>query len=405
MKIDILTLFPDMFEGFKNESIIKRAIENKKVEINTHNFRDFANNKHKKVDDTPYGGGAGMVLMCQPIFDAVESIRKENSKVILLSPQGKKYNQKKAYELSKEEHLIFICGHYEGFDERIKTICDEEISIGDYVLTGGELPSMIITDSVVRLLPGVIDEQSHLNDSFNNNLLDYPTYTKPRNYKGLEVPEILLSGDHKEIDKWRNEQRVKNTIKNRPDLLKNKITLQKSGINKVKRKINIDDIKDIKVIEIKENIKNGKYILVNTIKVNMNTNLNPNSIKGYKLRGKTKDNKLTKILIAKPDFATKIAMKNVRKKIDILMYRFGLALNDSDDSVTGKVLGESELLKQIVINDYSIYLGKENLDTIIKNINNLTTEFVKTRTMQNQMLNNLENQTDDDSSSGPRRSI
>ena len=192
MKIDILTLFPEMFDGFKSESIIKRAIEDKKVEINTCNFRDFSKNKHKKVDDTPYGGGAGMVLMCQPIFDAVESLKKKNSKVILLSPQGKKYEQKMAYDLAKEEHLIFICGHYEGFDERIKTICDEEISIGDYVLTGGELPAMVITDSIVRLIPGVIDEESHINDSFNNNLLDYPTYTKPRDYKGIKVPDVLL---------------------------------------------------------------------------------------------------------------------------------------------------------------------------------------------------------------------
>ena len=183
MKIDILTLFPEMFEGFRKESIIKRAIEKNKVEINTCNFRDFAKNKHKKVDDTPYGGGSGMVLMCQPIFDAVDKLKKDNTKVILLTPQGKKYDQEKAYELSKEEHLILICGHYEGFDERIRSICDEEISIGDYVLTGGEIPSMVICDSVVRLLPGVIDEESHLNDSFNNNLLDYPTYTKPRNYK------------------------------------------------------------------------------------------------------------------------------------------------------------------------------------------------------------------------------
>ena len=143
MKIDILTLFPEMFEGFKKESIIKRAIDNKKVSIKTHNFRDYAKNKHKKVDDTPYGGGAGMVLMCQPIFDAVEDLKKEDSKVILLTPQGKTYNEEKAYELSKEKHLIFICGHYEGFDERIRTIADEEISIGDYVLTGGELPAMV----------------------------------------------------------------------------------------------------------------------------------------------------------------------------------------------------------------------------------------------------------------------
>ena len=227
MKIDILTLFPEMFDGFKSESIIKRAIEDKKVEINTCNFRDFSKNKHKKVDDTPYGGGVGMVLMCQPIFDAVESLKKKNSKVILLSPQGKKYEQKMAYDLAKEEHLIFICGHYEGFDERIKTICDEEISIGDYVLTGGELPAMVITDSIVRLIPGVIDEESHINDSFNNNLLDYPTYTKPRDYKGIKVPDVLLSGDHKKIDEWRKNKQLKITSEKRPDLIKHKVTLNK----------------------------------------------------------------------------------------------------------------------------------------------------------------------------------
>lgn len=219
MKIDILTLFPEMFEGFKNESIIKRSIESKKVEINTCNFRDFAKNKHKKVDDTPYGGGQGMVLMCQPVFDAVEHLKKENSKVILLTPQGKTYNQEKAYELSKEEHLILICGHYEGFDDRIRSICDLEISIGDYILTGGELASMVITDSIVRLLPGVIGEQSHQLESFNNNLLDYPTYTKPRVFKGMEVPAVLLSGNHKKIEEYRKLESIKKTKARRPDLL------------------------------------------------------------------------------------------------------------------------------------------------------------------------------------------
>ena len=251
MKIDILTLFPDMFKGFKEESIIKKAIDNKKVDINTINFRDFAKNKHKKVDDTPYGGGAGMVLMCQPIFDAVEKIKTEKSKVILLSPQGKKYNQKMAYDLSKEEHLIMICGHYEGFDERIKSICDCEISIGDYVLTGGEIPAMVLCDSITRLIPGVIEEESHLKDSFNDDLLDYPTYTKPRNYKGMEVPEVLLSGDHKKIDEWRLEKRLKVTKEKRPDLFKKKMKLEKSGV-KEHNKIYIDDIKNIKLKKIKE---------------------------------------------------------------------------------------------------------------------------------------------------------
>lgn len=219
MKIDILTLFPEMFENIFSSSIIKRAIEDKKVEINIYNFRDYTTDPHNKVDDTPYGGGAGMVLTCQPIFDCVEAIRKDYSKVILLTPDGKTYNQEMAYNLSKEKHLILIAGHYEGFDERIRSICDLELSIGDYVLTGGELASMVIVDSIVRLLPGVIEEESHKNDSFNNNLLDYPTYTKPRIYKGMEVPEVLLSGDHKKIANWRMEQSLKKTKEKRPDLL------------------------------------------------------------------------------------------------------------------------------------------------------------------------------------------
>ena len=220
MKISILSLFPHMFDGFLNESIIKRAIEDKKVEIEIIDFRDYTEDPHKKVDDTPYGGGAGMVLACQPIFDCVEAIRTKDSKVIIMTPSGVPYKQRTAYDLSKEKHLIIICGHYEGFDERILSLADMEISIGDYVLTGGELPAMVITDSIVRLIPGVINEQSHLEDSFNDNfLLDYPTYTKPADYKGMKVPEILLSGDHKKIDEWRHQEALKKTEERRPDLL------------------------------------------------------------------------------------------------------------------------------------------------------------------------------------------
>ena len=219
MKIDILTLFPDMFQGVFSESIIKRAIEEGKVEINLVNFRDFTKDPHNKVDDTPYGGGAGMVLAPQPIFDCVKSLRTEDSIVILLTPDGEVYKQERAYSLAKEKHLILICGHYEGFDERIRSICDLELSIGDYVLTGGEVASMAITDSIVRLLPGVITEESHINDSFNNNLLDYPTYTKPRVYEGMEVPEVLLSGDHKKIAEYRYNESLKKTQERRPDLL------------------------------------------------------------------------------------------------------------------------------------------------------------------------------------------
>ena len=219
MKIDILTLFPEMFEGVFTESIIKRAREEKKVEINLVNFRDYTLDPHKKVDDTPYGGGAGMVLMAQPIFDCVKSIRTPESKVILLTPSGKVYKQEIAYDLSREKHLIIICGHYEGFDERIKSICDLELSIGDYVLTGGEIPAMVLVDSITRLLDGVITLESHINDSFNNNLLDYPTYTKPRVYEGMEVPEVLLNGDHKRIEEYRLNEQIRITKENRPDLL------------------------------------------------------------------------------------------------------------------------------------------------------------------------------------------
>ena len=220
MKIDVLTLFPNMFNSVFAESIIKRALDNKLIEINIHNIRDYSNNTHKKVDDTPYGGGSGMVLMCQPIFDAVKALRTDNSKVILLTPSGKLYKQSIARNLSLEKHLIIICGHYEGFDERIKTIVDMELSIGDYILTGGEIPCMVLIDSITRLIDGVIKKESYENESFSNNLLDYPTYTKPRVYEGLSVPDVLVNGDHAKIEEWRSLMQKKLTEKNRPDLLK-----------------------------------------------------------------------------------------------------------------------------------------------------------------------------------------
>lgn len=218
MKIDILTLFPEMFAGVFEESIIKRAREEGKVDIELHNFRDYSKDPHKKVDDTPYGGGSGMVLCCQPIFDCVNHLKNEDSTVILLTPSGKTYQEQDAKRLSRKKHLILICGHYEGFDERIRYLCDEEISIGDYVLTGGEIPSMVLVDSITRLLPGVIKEESYQQDSFYEGLLDYPTYTKPREYAGYQVPEVLLSGDHAKIKKWREEMALKKTKEMRPDL-------------------------------------------------------------------------------------------------------------------------------------------------------------------------------------------
>ena len=219
MKIDVLTLFPDMFEGFLTESIIKRAIENNKVTINIHNIRDYSLDKHKKVDDYGFGGGAGMVLMPDPIFRAIDDLKSDESFIILLTPQGKIYNQKLAYDLTNKKHIILICGHYEGFDERIRTLADMEVSIGDYVLTGGEVPSMAIIDSVVRLIDGVINKESHENDSFNDDLLDYPVYTHPVEYRGMKVPDVLLSGHHANILKWRKNEQLKRTKERRPDLL------------------------------------------------------------------------------------------------------------------------------------------------------------------------------------------
>ena len=219
MKIDVLTLFPDMFECFISESIIKRAIDKKQIEINIHNIRNYSTDPHKKVDDYSFGGGAGMVLMPQPIFDAVDDLKTSDSKIILMTPQGCVFKQNLAYDLSHEKHLIIICGHYEGFDERIRTLADIEISIGDYVLTGGELPSMVVMDSIIRLVDGVINEDSHTFDSFHNNLLDYPVYTKPADFRGMKVPDILLSGHHANIEKWRRDEQIKRTKERRPDLL------------------------------------------------------------------------------------------------------------------------------------------------------------------------------------------
>lgn len=219
MKIDVVTIFPNMFSGFLTESIIKRAISNHFVEINIHDFREYSLDVHHKVDDTPYGGGCGMVLTCQPIFDCIEKLRSEDSMVVMLTPDGKQYQQQTAYELSQKKHLILLCGHYEGFDERIRSLVDLEISIGDYILTGGELASMVVMDSIIRLVPGVIQEQSHLQESFHDHLLDYPVYTKPADFRGMKVPDVLLSGDHKKIEEYRRKEQLRRTKERRPDLL------------------------------------------------------------------------------------------------------------------------------------------------------------------------------------------
>lgn len=222
MRIDIITLFPKIFFGPFDESIIARARKQGLVEINTINLRDFASDKRGTVDDKPYGGGPGMLMKPEPVFDAVESMKTEDSLVILTSPQGEVFNQKLARELSQEKHLIVICGHYEGVDERVKLgLVDKEISIGDYVLTSGNLPAMVMTDAIVRLLPGVLGSpESEVEESFSEGLLEYPQYTRPPVFRGMEVPEILFSGHHEEIARWRKQESERKTIERRPDLIK-----------------------------------------------------------------------------------------------------------------------------------------------------------------------------------------
>ncbi|KWU62041.1 tRNA (guanosine(37)-N1)-methyltransferase TrmD [Priestia sp. YIM B13446] len=223
MKIDVLSLFPSMFDGVFGESILKKAQEKNAVELNVVNFREYSTNKHQNVDDYPYGGGAGMVLTPQPIFDAVEKLTETAKKprVVLLCPQGERYTQAKAEELAAEEHLIFICGHYEGYDERIREqLVTDEISIGDYVLTGGELGAMVVIDSVVRLLPDVLgNNHSAVQDSHSTGLLEHPHYTRPADFRGLTVPEVLMSGNHKKIEQWRQKESLKRTLLRRPDML------------------------------------------------------------------------------------------------------------------------------------------------------------------------------------------
>ena len=236
MKFDVLTLFPEMFEPVK-QSIIGKAKERDLININLINIRDFSKNKHKKVDDTPYGGGAGMVMMPDIIYDAYLSVKDKNAKVIYMSPQGKTLNQEKVEQLSKENHLILICGHYEGIDQRvIDEIVDEEISIGDYVLTGGEIPAMVLIDSVCRYVDGVINNDSISEESFSQGLLEYPQYTRPEVFNNKKVPDVLLSGHHENIRKWRRYESLRNTYLKRPELLENAKLSQEdiNDLNKIK---------------------------------------------------------------------------------------------------------------------------------------------------------------------------
>ncbi len=239
MKFDVLTLFPEMFEPLK-QSIIKRASEKKLIDINLVNIRDFSEDKHNKVDDTPYGGGAGMLMKPDVVDRAYNSVKSENAKVIYLTPQGKMLNQKIVKDLSKQEHLILLCGHYEGIDQRVlDKIVDEEISIGDYVLTGGELPAMVLIDSVSRYVKGVLSNESTEEESFSNGLLEYPQYTRPEVFDNVKVPDVLISGHHENIRKWRRERSLENTFKKRPEMLENiELTKnEKDYIEKLKKEV------------------------------------------------------------------------------------------------------------------------------------------------------------------------
>ena len=236
MKIKILTLFPNMYNGFLSESIIKRAIDKNLVEFEIIDYRKYSNDKHNHVDDTPCGGGAGMVIRCDVIDRALKDNTNNNTYKILLTPQGDVFNQKIAFDLSKKDEIILICGHYEGFDERIRSYVDSEISIGDFVLTGGEIPAMAISDSIVRLLDDVIKEDSFMDDSFSNGLLEYPQYTRPIEYNGMKVPDVLLSGDHKKIENYRLKESLRKTYLRRKDLI------DKKELSKEEKKL-LDEIK------------------------------------------------------------------------------------------------------------------------------------------------------------------
>ncbi len=242
MKIDILTIFPEFFNEFLNTSIIKRAISKKSVKVNTVNIRDFSKDKNKRIDDTPCGGGAGLVMKVEPLVEAIKSVKTKDSKVIYLSPKGRVFNQSVAKELATHKHLVLLCGHYEGIDERVLNYVDEEISIGDYILTGGEIAAMVVSDSVIRLLDGAISKDSLIDESFENGLLEYPQYTLPKVYKGMKVPDILFSGNHKAISKWRKKESLRITLNNRKDLL------SKYKLNKEEKEL-LKEIKEDKVGE------------------------------------------------------------------------------------------------------------------------------------------------------------
>jgi tRNA (guanine37-N1)-methyltransferase len=359
MKIDILTLFPNMFDGFLSESIIKRAVDQKKASIDVHNIRDYSNDKHKKVDDTPYGGGAGMVLMCQPIFDAVEALRTKKSKVILMTPQGVMHNQKLAYNLRDSEHLIFVCGHYEGFDERIRSIVDMEISIGDYVLTGGELPAMVVVDSVVRLIDGVIENESHEKDSFNEDLLDYPTYTKPPVFNGMEVPDVLLSGHHAKIENWRQTERIIRTLERRPDLIKHK-----NGYFLAKDKQN----KELLYLE---------YSKINGLDITPKNDARREDVIS-----------VSKMILIKQSFIDKVVKMKVDKKMKGLYDKFNYLLTVEDEDNTSRVLDEAVRYRGFLIKNYINFMGEQYRDLVLRKLQIVINELNIKLSLMNEIKEN-----------------
>ncbi len=254
MKITILTLFPEMFDGFLTNSIIKRTIAKNLVEVEIVNIRDYTQDKNHRVDSAPIGGGAGLIMKCQPIVDCINDHKSKTSKIVMLSPRGKTYNQQKAKELSKLKHLILLCGHYEGIDERVNKYVDESISIGDYILTGGEVGSMAIADSIIRLIDGAIAKESIEEESFDGNLLEYPQYTEPYDYNGDKVPDILYSGNHEAIAKWRRKQALNLTKENRPDLF------EKKQLSKADKKLLEEDKEKAAKWEVAAIEKGKKFI-------------------------------------------------------------------------------------------------------------------------------------------------
>jgi len=360
MKITFLTLFPEFFNSFKETSIIKKAINKNIVEINEVNIRDYSEDKNKRVDDTVVGGGPGLIIKCDAVIKAIKDIKKENSKVIFLSSRGTPYTQKKARELaSNNQDLILLCGHYEGIDERVLDYVDEEISIGDYVLTGGEIPSLVLADSIIRLLDGAIKEESHLLESYENGLLEYPQYTLPRIYENKEIPEILFCGNHDVIRKWRLKESLKITMKRRNDLLEN------YSFNKEELEL-IEEIKENRIgrWEI-EAIKKSNKIKVHELRMDEKYfNLIKDGKKIYELRMNDEKRKMFKVkdeicFLKRPDFK-----EFFYKKIKKLHYYKTLndLVNDLDVSLMG--FASKEEVIEVMENFYSNELGKIDIVAI-----------------------------------------